>query len=427
MFALISNQLEYLILLFLGIVFISSLFESKTKIPYTIYLIIIGLILSLLIYAKPFNYTALDIKNLQFDPKLIMDFVIPPLIFEAMMQVDYFKEFKPIRITVISLSTVGVVITTLVVGIILTYFVHLSFSESIIFAALISSTDAAIVIQTFKKIKVPKLLARILEMESSFNDATSIIMLSTVTALFIGTNSTFVLDQSDHNYEIINWNSVFEGIEHFLFVLFGGIFIGLLVAIAGNRLHALMNDPFSETALTITVVFGSVILANSLGVSGLVAVATAGLFFGNITMKKESTISRDVRNTVSHFWQIAAFFANSVIFLYLGITMNVINIIQNIGIIILGFAIVLFARAVAVYPILLIVNKFTKEKIPKVWRNIIVIGGMRGALSVALVTSLPEGEIKNKLEVLIFGVVLISLIIQYIFLTKYAYKKSILF
>ncbi|HXT84855.1 MAG TPA: sodium:proton antiporter [Verrucomicrobiae bacterium] len=419
--------MEYLILLFLGIVFISSLFESKTKIPYTVYLIIIGLILSLLIYAKPFNYTSLDIKNLQFDPKLIMDFVIPPLIFEAMMQVDYYREFKPIRITVISLSTVGVVITTLVIGIILTYFVHLSFSQSIIFAALISSTDAAIVIQTFKKIKVPKLLARILEMESSFNDATSIIILSTVTALFIGTNSAFVLDQSDHNYEIINWNSVFEGIEHFLFVLFGGIFVGLLVAIAGNRLHALMNDPFSETALTITVVFGSVILANSLGVSGLVAVATAGLFFGNITMKKESTISKDVRNTVSHFWQIAAFFANSVIFLYLGITMNVINIIQNIGIIILGFVIVLFARAVAVYPILLVVNKFTKEKIPKVWRNIIVIGGMRGALSVALVTSLPEGEIKNKLEVLIFGVVLISLIIQYILLTKYVYKKSILF
>ena len=419
--------MEYLILLFLGIVFISSLFESKTKIPYTVYLIIIGLILSLLIYAKPFNYTSLDIKNLQFDPKLIMDFVIPPLIFEAMMQVDYYREFKPIRITVISLSTVGVVITTLVIGIILTYFVHLSFSQSIIFAALISSTDAAIVIQTFKKIKVPKLLARILEMESSFNDATSIIILSTVTALFIGTNSAFVLDQSDHNYEIINWNSVFEGIEHFLFVLFGGIFVGLLVAIAGNRLHALMNDPFSETALTITVVFGSVILANSLGVSGLVAVATAGLFFGNITMKKESTISKDVRNTVSHFWQIAAFFANSMIFLYLGITMNVINIIQNIGIIILGFVIVLFARAVAVYPILLVVNKFTKEKIPKVWRNIIVIGGMRGALSVALVTSLPEGEIKNKLEVLIFGVVLISLIIQYILLTKYVYKKSILF
>ncbi len=144
-------------------------------------MVIIGLILSLLIYAKqPFNYISLDldIKNLQFDPKLIMDFVIPPLIFEAMMQVDYFREFKPIRITVISLSTVGVVITTVVIGIVLIYFVHLSFSQSIIFAALISSTDAAIVIQTFKKIKVPKLLARILEMESSFNDATSIIILS---------------------------------------------------------------------------------------------------------------------------------------------------------------------------------------------------------------------------------------------------------
>lgn len=185
-----------------------------------------------------------------------------------------------------------------------------------------------------------------------------------------------------------------------------------------------MNDPFSETALTITGVFGSVILANSLGVSGLIAVAVVGLFFGNATMKKESTMSKDVRDSVSYFWQIAAFFANSLVFLYLGITMNIVNIIQNIVIILIAFAIVLFARATAVYPILTLVNKFTKEKIPSKWRNVIMIGGMRGALSVALVTSLPESDIKDKLEVLTFGVVLASLIVQYIILTKYVKKRS---
>ncbi len=344
------------------------------------------------------------------------------------MQVDYYKEFKPIRISVLMLATVGVFITTFVIGLTLSYITHLPFSLSITFAALISSTDAAIVIQTFKRTKVPKLLARILELESSFNDATSIILLSSVVALVYISNSTTLLvpGSADNAFNVINLTNLFEEIKHFLFVFFGGIAIGLVVAAVGNRLHVLMNDPFSETALTIASVFGSVTLANSLGFSGLIAVAVAGLFYGNVTMQKESTMSKDVRNSVSYFWQIAAFFANSVIFFYLGTTMNIVNIGQNMDIIILGFVIVLIARAASVYPILTMVSKFTKEKIPSKWYNVIMIGGMRGALSIALVTSLPESVIKDKLEVLTFGVVLASLIVQYILLSKYVKKSNIL-
>ena len=72
-----------------------------------------------------------------------------------------------------------------------------------------------------------------------------------------------------------------------------------------------MNDPFSETALTIATVFGSVVLANTLGVSGLVAVAVAGLYFGNITVKHEAYMSLKVRTSVFNFWEIIAFLANS--------------------------------------------------------------------------------------------------------------------
>ena len=281
-------------------------------------MVIIGILISFLIYSQVLNNSFVDIKQFKFDPKLIIDFVIPPLIFEAMMQVDYFKEFKPIRISVLLLAIFGVVITTLVIGIILAYVFHLPFSLSFTFAALISSTDAAIVIQTFKRTKVPKLLARILEMESSFNDATSIILLSSVVALVSGYNSTSIMGSTNNAFDIINLNNLFEEIEHFLYVFFGGIVVGLVVAVVGNRLHTLMNDPFSETALTIIGVFGSVILANSLGVSGLIAVAVVGLFFGNATMKKESTMSKDVRDSVSYFWQIASFFANSLVFFTLG-------------------------------------------------------------------------------------------------------------
>src|SRR6185312_11490074 len=399
---------DYVVLVFLGTIFIASLVESRTKIPYTMMLVVLGIILSLV------SLMINGLDQIKLDPKLIIDFVIPPLIFEAMMRIDY-KDFVNVKISVLLLATIGVVITTLVVGFLLIYLVHLPFQIAFIFAALISPTDAAIVIKTFKILKVPRLLSTIVEMESSFNDATGIIIFTLIVGIVFGSSSSPI------NIDILH------EIGHFLYLFIGGMLVGLIIAIITNKLHTLMNNPFSEISLTITTVFGSALVANALGLSGLIAVATAGLYFGNVTMRKESSMSKEVRDTVSNFWDIAAFFANSVAFLYLGVTMNIIDVGQNIILILLVFASVLIGRALSTYPILSLVNKFTKEKIPLFWQNVIMIGGMRGALSVALVTSLPQSELKNKLEILTFGVVLFSLIIQYISLTKYLKKISIKF
>jgi len=202
-------------------------------------------------------------------------------------------------------------------------------------------------------------------------------------------------------------------------VFFGGAVIGLTVAAATHRLHTLMNDPLSETVLTVATVFGSVALANSLGLSGLIAAAVAGLYFGNVTVKQEAHMSLKVRLSVFNFWEMIAFFANSAAFLYLGISMNIVSIGQNLFLIILASIAVFVARIASTYPILAATNRFTKEKIPMVWRHIVVLGGMRGAISVALVASLPEGNFKHTIATITFGVVLSSLIIQYIVLTRY--------
>lgn len=362
------------------------------------------------------------LDQIKIDPKLIIDFVIPPLIFEAMMRIDY-KDFIKVKIAVLMLATIGVVITTFAVGLLLIYVTNLPFQIAFLFAALISPTDAAIVIKTFKMLKTPRLLSTIVEMESSFNDATGIIIFSSVAGIVF---SSSAFPNSTGLGINININILHE-IGQFLLLAIGGMSVGLIIAVVTDKLHSLMNNPFSEISLTVTTVFGSAMVANALGLSGLIAVATAGIYFGNVTMKKESSMSREVRDTVSNFWEIAAFFANSVAFLYLGVTMNVIGVVNNIVLIVLVFAIVLVGRALSTYPILLAISKFTKEKIPIFWQNVIMIGGMRGALSIALVTSLPQGELKNKLEIITFGVVLLSLIIQYVSLSKYLRKISIKF
>ena len=117
-----------------------------------------------------------------------------------------------------------------------------------------------------------------------------------------------------------------------------------------------------------------------------------------------------------------AFLASSAAFLYLGISMNVVDIVQHFPIIVLSLIAVFAARAATIYPLLAATTRFAREKIPNTWKHIVLVGGMRGAISVALVASLPPSDLKNILQTITFGVVLLSLVIQFIVLSKYVKK-----
>jgi Na+:H+ antiporter len=416
---------EYIIPIFLIMIFAAALFSSKTKIPHTMILLGFGICISLI---GLFGLGIPGFIQFNINPNLVITFIIPPLIFEAMMNVDY-KQFKAIRISALLLATIGVILATLIGGLLLVYIAHLPALVAFAFAALISPTDAAIVIEIFQRVKVPRMLSTLMESEAAFNDATGAIAFSSIIAIAVGSSSYAVIGTStsgsflnssflDILSNSINLSLVVH-IEHFIVLFFGGSAIGLGIAAATHRLHKLMNDPLSETSLTIATVFGSVVLAYSLGVSGLAAVAVAGLYFGNVTVKKEATMNKSVRTFAFNFWEMIAFLASSAAFLYLGISMNLIDIAQHFPIIILSLIAVFGARAATIYPLLAATTRFAKERIPSAWKHIILIGGMRGAISVALVASLPPSSIKNILQTITFGVVLLSLIIQYMVLSGY--------
>jgi CPA1 family monovalent cation:H+ antiporter len=139
-------------------------------------------------------------------------------------------------------------------------------------------------------------------------------------------------------------------------------------------------------------------------------------------VKKEATMSKRVRTFAFTFWEMTAFFATSAAFLYLGISMNIIDVGEHLPIIVLSFVVVLAARVAAIYPMLAATTRYIGENIPMTWIHVIMLGGMRGAISVALVASLPPSNFKNILQSLTFGVVLLSLVIQYIALSKYVRK-----
>jgi monovalent cation:H+ antiporter, CPA1 family len=405
---------EWIIPIFLGMIFLASLLARKIKIPYTMVLVGIGIAISV---SHVSGFGPIDVSQFKVDPKLILYFIVPPLIFEAMMKIDR-EQFKTIRISSLLLATAGVALATVVGGLLLTYVAGLPTIVAFAFAALIAPTDAAIVIEVFKRVKVPSALTMLMQSEASFNDATGVIIFSSIMAIALAQGS--VLEPSGIIGQI-NVN-ILEQLGHFAIVFFGGIAVGLGFAVGARFLLRLMDEPFAETALSVAVLFGSVVVANALQLSGLVAAAASGLYFGNLVMKGKDVMSEKTRMYSSHFWEMIAFFANSVAFLYLGLSMDILNMGTKLPLIAMAFVAVLAARAASTYPILAATDRFTHEKWPTAWRNVVMIGGMRGALSVALVATLPESEFKEILKTITFGVVLASLIVQYPVLTRYIKK-----
>ena len=308
----------------------------------------------------------------------------------------------------LALATVGVLIATSVGGLILWKIVGLSPYVSFLFAALIAPTDTVTVLEVFRRVKVPSKLSTLLDTEAAFNDATGIILFTIIL-------STVGLHQIAITQTMLNFG----------FNLGAGVLIGLAIAFLGELLSSLIEDKIAETILAVAVVYGSYALATGIGASGLIAVAVAGLYFGNFTMR--SAMEPASREAVTTFWQIAAFLGNSIAFLIIGFETNIITLSQSVLLIVVAYAAVTVARAATVYPILAVFNKFG-DKISAVWRNIAMLGGVRGALSIALVATITtsvvisKGDI-NTINTMVLGVAFISIVFQVPLLFRYVRKK----
>ena len=338
---------------------------------------------------------------------LFVGVVVPPLIFEAMIHLRA-SDLRAVIKPSLALATVGVLIATSVGGLILWRVVGLSPYVSFLFAALIAPTDTVTVLEVFRRVKVPSKLSTLLDTEAAFNDATGIVLFTVIL-------STVGLQKV----------AVTQIIFNFGFTLGAGILIGLAVAFLGEILTSLIADRVAETILAVAVVYGSYALATGIGASGLIAVAVSGLYFGNFTIR--SALEPASKEAVITFWQIAAFLGSSIAFLIIGFETNIVTLSQSVLIIVAAYAAVTIARAATVYPILAVFNKFG-NKISGVWRNIAMLGGVRGALSIALVATITtsavvsQGNI-NTINTMVLGVAFISIVFQVPLLFRYVRKK----
>jgi monovalent cation:H+ antiporter, CPA1 family len=403
---------------FLTITFLAALLANRLKIPYTLILILSGIAITVIAFVfasqggSDFSAQLRQIYNQLLSGGgggLFVGLVVPPLIFEAMIHLRA-SDLKAVIKPSLALATIGVLIATVVGGLILWKLVGLSPYVSFLFAALIAPTDTVTVLEVFRRVKVPSKLSTLLDTEAAFNDATGIVLFTIIL-------SSISLGLQDFSLPQI--------LLSFSFTLGAGVLIGLFVAFIGEVLSSLIEDRVAETILAIAVVYGSYALASGIGASGLIAVAVAGLYFGNYTLR--SAMEPGTRETVTSFWAIAAFLGNSVAFLFIGFQTNIITLSQSILLIAAAFAAVSVARAATVYPILRAFNKFG-NKISTIWCNIAMLGGVRGALSIALAATITTsavislGDIQN-INTMVLGVAFISIVVQVPLLFRYVRKK----
>ncbi len=255
-------------------------------------------------------------------------------------------------------------------------------------------------IATFKEARVEGRLRLLVEAESLFNDATAAVGFAVAIAFALGQSFGFA-----------------SAIWMMIFSVFGGAACGLLISGAVLLLSTRTRDHLVEISLTTIAAFGSFLLAEHFHLSGILATMTAGLLVGNTSSLK--FISHKGAESIESFWEFAAFVANSIVFIVLGINTAYQGFTQTIFPISVAILAVVLGRAIAIYPCSALFDR-SSLKIDKKHQHVLFWGGLRGALALALALGIPP-ELPYRQEIILvtFGVVAFSIFAQGLTMTPF--------
>jgi CPA1 family monovalent cation:H+ antiporter len=357
------------------------------KLPYTVGLVFVGIIMA----------ATQSPTDLQLTPDFIFEFILPPLLFEAALNIHW-RELQRDFSIVLSLAIFGTVIAA---SVITAGLVALGWplKSAAMFGILIAATDPVAVIAMFKDNGVGGRLRLLTEAESLFNDGVAAVLF--ILALGWATDGDI---------------SAAHDVEVFLITVGGGIFLGALCAGAALAIAGQTGDHLVESTITAVTAFGSFQLAQYFQCSGVLATITAGLLIGNFGVlagDEQSQMTAQGREFALALWEFIAFIANSLVFLLIGVTVAKIPFSQ------LGFAalggiilLVLLGRAAGVYPLCFLFTK-SRHAVSLGEQHVLWWGGLKGALGLALAMALPLTlPFRNEILIATFGVVSFSIIAQ---------------
>ena len=322
------------------------------------------------------------------------------------------KDLREQIAPVVMFASIGVVISTFAVGFGAYYLlpfagVEIPLIYCLVFGALISPTDPVAVLSILKKAKVSKSLETKVAGESLFNDGVAIVVFTVLLQIAVG-------KQVDLTLESILMLVVQEA--------GGGLLLGAVLGFIGSKMMQNTNDYILSVLITLSIVMGGYLIAHSMHISGPLTMVAAGLFMGNFSPKFK--MKSEVRDYLVKFWELIDEIMNAVLFLFIGLELLLIKNLNEYlftgGICIL---VVLLARWVSIFfptKLMSFKHRFTPQTV-----KVLVWGGLRGGVSIALALSIPKSEYNHIIISITYCVVVFSIIFQGLTIDKIANPKKI--
>ncbi len=379
------NAVELFVAL-VAVAAVVGLLARRIAVPYTVALVVFGLAAVLFAPGLDFEITE----------ELVLAVLLPGLIFEASYQLD-FGELRRAFGGVAILAVPGVLFVALMVAAVLALTTGLPFELGFVVGAMVSATDPAAVVSTFRRLGSPRRLATLVEGESLFNDGTAVVVFAIAIA---AVGSTVNLA---------------DAVGTFVVTVVVSTLIGGVIGFVASRVVATVDDHLLELTVSLATAYGAYLIADTFHESGIIATVVAGVVLGNYG--RRIGMSERTQEALDTVWEFLAFLLTALVFLLVGLAISLEQLVE--AVIPIGWAIlaILAGRALVVYLLVggtsrLISDRYHRS-IPLEWLHVMFWSGLRGAVSVALALSLP-GDFPQRalLQEITFGVVLFTLIIQ---------------
>ena len=379
------NAIELFVAL-VAVAAVVGLFARRIAVPYTVALVVFGLAAA--IFAPQIDF--------EITEELVLAVLIPGLVFEAAYQLDV-AELRRAFGGVAILAAPGVLLVSLIVAGVLAVTTGLPFELGFVVGAMVSATDPAAVISTFKRLGAPKRLATLVEGESLFNDGTALVVFAiAITAV----GSQVSLPDA--------------------FVTFGvtivvSTLIGSVLGYVASRVVATVDDHLLELTVSLATAYGAYLIADALHESGIIATVVAGLWLGNYG--RRIGMSERTQAALDTVWEFLAFLLTALVFLLVGLAITFPQLVEALPAIAWAVVAILVGRALVVYLLLggtsVVISDRFHRAIPLAWLHVMFWSGLRGAVSVAMALALPaDFPQRVLLQEITFGVVLFTLLIQ---------------
>lgn len=348
------------------------------------------------------------IQRAMFDPEIFFNIILPPIIFNAgysMKRKFFFKNLGAI----LTYAIVGTTISALVVATITYAFTRvmsslgMTFVDCMFFGAIISATDPVTVLAVFQDLRVDSTLHALVFGESILNDAVALVLSSSV---------SYFAESVEQNPDFNTVAAIFNAIGVFFGVFFGSLAIGALMGCLTamlTKFTKVSDYPMLETTLFVVMSYSSYNLAETLDLTGIVAVLFCGICQAHYTYNNLSPTSRVA---TKQFFELLNFVAENFIFTYIGVSMFTFQKhYWDLAFILVSFLAVIIARVCTVYPLSGLLNLGRHNKISLPFQHILFFAGLRGAIAFALAIRNTENVARRAIATTSSLIVIVTVIV----------------